>query len=113
MPDCLFCQIVARELDADVVHETETTLAFRDINPVAPVHVLVIPKRHVASSQELGSPDAELLGELFEAIKTVAEDADVNAGYRLVTNVGAAAGQTVAHLHFHVIGGRGLSWPPG
>ena len=113
MADCLFCEIVAHELDADVVHESEGTLAFRDIKPVAPVHVLVIPKRHVATSQELGSGDGDLLAELFETIRTVAEHADVDAGYRLVTNIGAAAGQTVDHLHFHVIGGRSLSWPPG
>ena len=113
MADCLFCEIVAHELDADIVHETPNTLAFRDINPVAPVHVLVIPKRHVATSQELGTGSGELLAELFETVKTVAEHADVDAGYRLVTNIGAAAGQTVPHVHFHVIGGRSLSWPPG
>ncbi len=113
MTNCLFCEITAHELDADIVHETPNTLAFRDINPAAPVHVLVIPKRHVATSQELGAEDGDLLGELFETIATVAEHADVDAGYRLVTNIGAAAGQTVQHLHFHVIGGRDLSWPPG
>jgi len=113
MPDCLFCEIVAHELDADVVHETPNTVAFRDIHPVAPVHILVIPKRHVATSQELGSAHGELLGELFETIRVVAEHDDVDGGYRLVTNIGAAAGQTVQHLHFHVIGGRSLSWPPG
>ena len=113
MSDCLFCEIVAHELDADVVHETPNTLAFRDINPVAPVHVLVIPKRHIATSQELGSSNKDILGELFETIAAVAQDADVDAGYRLVTNIGPAAGQTVHHLHFHVIGGRSLSWPPG
>ena len=113
MTDCLFCEIVAHELDADVVHETEGTLAFRDIHPVAEVHILVIPKRHVATSQELGSGDGGLLAELFETIRTVAEESDVDAGYRLVTNIGAAAGQTVNHLHFHVMGGRPFSWPPG
>jgi len=113
MADCLFCKIAARELDADVVHETESTLAFKDINPGAPVHVLVIPKSHVVSSRELGSADGALLGELFETIRIVAERSDVSGGYRLVTNVGAEGGQTVPHLHFHVLGGRALSWPPG
>lgn len=113
MSDCLFCEIVAHELDADVVHETEGTVAFRDINPAAPVHILVIPKRHIATSQELGSEDGDLLAELFETIQRVAELSEIDAGYRLVTNIGTAAGQTVQHLHFHVIGGRSLSWPPG
>ncbi len=113
MSDCLFCKIVSKEIEADVVHESTEVLAFKDINPAAPVHVLVIPKRHVVASQELGAADGDLLGELFETIRTVAESSDVAAGYRLVTNVGAAAGQTVHHLHFHVIGGRDLSWPPG
>ena len=113
MADCLFCKIVAREIESEIVHETEGILAFRDINPAAPVHVLVIPKRHVASSEDLGATDGDLLAELFETTRTVARENGVSGGYRLVTNVGADAGQTVHHLHLHVIGGRGLSWPPG
>lgn len=113
MADCLFCKIAAKELDSEVVHETGTTIAFTDINPAAPTHVLVIPKRHIASAQELTASDAGLLGELFEAIGRVASDAGIEGGYRLVTNIGADAGQSVDHLHFHVLGGRSLSWPPG
>ena len=113
MADCLFCKIAAKEIDAEVVHETDNTIAFKDINPGAPTHVLVIPKRHIVSSHELGSSDADLLGELFDAIATVASDAGVDGGYRVVTNIGADAGQSVLHVHFHVLGGRSMSWPPG
>lgn len=113
MADCLFCKIANHEIDSEIVLETEGTVAFRDINPVAPSHVLVIPKRHVASAHELGGGDAGLLGELFETVTRVASDAGIAEGYRVVTNVGADAGQTVHHLHLHVIGGRSMSWPPG
>lgn len=113
MADCLFCKIVAREIPGEIVHETDGTLAFQDINPAAPTHVLVIPKKHIASAHDVGAADAELLGELFETMKKVADDAGVSGGHRLVTNVGAEAGQSVDHLHFHVLGGRGMSWPPG
>lgn len=113
MTDCLFCKIVNGEIPAEVLHETDATLAFQDINPAAPTHVLVIPKRHIGSAHELSSADSELLGEMFETMAKVAEDAGVDSGHRLVTNVGADAGQSVDHLHFHVLGGRSMSWPPG
>ena len=113
MPDCLFCKIVSKELDADVVHESSEVLAFKDINPGAPTHLLVIPKRHIASAQDLGRDDSDLLGEIFETISALAASSDVDRGYRIVTNVGGDAGQTVHHLHFHLLGGRSLSWPPG
>lgn len=113
MSDCLFCNIVAKKIDADVVHESSEVLAFKDINPGAPTHVLVIPKRHIASADELGSGDEALLVDLFETMAAVATAAGLDSGHRLVTNVGADAGQTVHHLHFHVLGGRELSWPPG
>jgi histidine triad (HIT) family protein len=111
--DCLFCKIVAGEIPSEKVLETDTAFAFRDINPAAPTHVLVIPKRHVASVHELGEGDAEELADLFDVMKQVAEAEGVAEGYRIVTNKGAAAGQSVFHLHFHVLGGRPLSWPPG
>jgi histidine triad (HIT) family protein len=111
--DCLFCKIVAGEIPSDKVLETDDVLAFRDINPGAPTHVLVIPKRHVASVHELERSDAEEVASLFDAIKQVAEQEGVRDGYRVVTNVGADAGQSVFHLHLHVLGGRPLSWPPG
>jgi len=107
--DCVFCKIVAGEIPSTKLYEDEHVLAFRDINPVAPVHVLVIPKQHLASAAELGAEQGELLGRLFAAIRKVAAETGVaETGYRVVTNVGKDAGQVVFHVHFHVIGGRPL-----
>ncbi len=111
---CLFCRIIAGEIPSDTVYEDELVLAFDDINPVAPVHQLIIPLRHVASAAELTESDAELLGRVFAVAADLAREAGLaEGGYRVVTNVGADGGQSVAHLHFHLIGGRGMSWPPG
>lgn len=112
--DCLFCRIVRREIPAQIVHETETVLAFRDIDPKAPLHVLVVPKRHIDSLNAVAGADAATLGELIVAARDIAaaEGVDEN-GYRLVINTGAGAGQTVWHLHLHVLAGRALTWPPG
>ncbi|CAN5683813.1 histidine triad nucleotide-binding protein [soil metagenome] len=112
-PDCLFCKIAATEIPADIVHQDDLVVAFRDVSPKAPTHVLLIPRRHVASAAELGGTDSEMLGRLFEVAARVARDAGVERGYRLVTNVGSGAGQSVFHLHFHLLGGRSLGWPPG
>jgi len=117
--DCLFCRMVAGEIPPDVVRETDRTLAFRDINPQAPTHVLVIPKEHHATLGALAGADAELTAELVAAAHAVAVQeglvtADVpEPGYRVVANTGPQAGQTVHHVHLHVLGGRGLGWPPG
>jgi histidine triad (HIT) family protein len=113
MSDCLFCKIVSKEIDADVVHESSEVLAFKDIDPQAPTHVLVIPKRHVASANELGPDDRDMLIDIFETITSVAKTSEVADGHRIVTNVGRDAGQSVDHLHFHLLGGRALGWPPG
>ncbi len=113
MAGCLFCKIASKELDSEVVYETDEVLAFKDINPAAPTHVLVIPKRHIASAHELGPDDGDLLAQLFGATSAIAADAGISEGYRIVTNIGGEAGQTIHHLHLHVIGGRQLSWPPG
>lgn len=110
--DCLFCRIAAGEVPADVVHQDDQTVAFRDINPRAPTHVLVIPRRHVPSVANLTDADGDLLGALFGAVRRVAEDAGLR-DYRVVSNTGAGAGQSVFHLHLHVLGGRPMSWPPG
>ena len=112
MTDCLFCKIAAKDLDSETVHESENILAFRDINPAAPTHILVIPKKHVSSAAELTGDDGPLLGEIFETIARLASDAGSDS-YRVVTNIGGDAGQTVHHLHFHLIAGRSMSWPPG
>lgn len=112
--DCLFCRIVSGDQDADVVAEDDDWLAFRDINPQAPTHVLVIPKRHVGSVDELDDADRDLAGELLLAARRVARQEGVaDEGYRLVTNTGRRAGQSVFHLHVHVLGGRSMKWPPG
>jgi histidine triad (HIT) family protein len=111
-PDCLFCKIVAGEIPSDRVHEDDRVIVFRDINPRAPTHVLAIPRRHIPSVAELTDADGELLGALFGALRQVAEAAGLK-GYRIVTNVGPESGQSVFHLHFHLLGGRSMSWPPG
>jgi histidine triad (HIT) family protein len=113
-PDCMFCKIAAGNVPAEIVHQDDLVVAFRDISPKAPTHVLLIPRRHVASAADLGVLCAEMLGRLFSVAAQVGRDAGVaERGYRLVTNVGAGAGQSVFHLHFHLLGGRSLSWPPG
>ena len=112
--DCLFCKIVAGELPADVVRRTDRVLAFRDINPQAPTHVLVIPKDHHPDAAALAAADPGLLGEvLSEAREVAAGDGVEKSGYRIVFNTGKGAGQTVFHVHAHVLGGRDLGWPPG
>lgn len=113
MADCPFCKIASKELEADIVAETERVVAFRDINPGAPTHVLVIPREHVASAAQLGRDHATLLGELFEVMARTASDEGLDGGFRIVTNTGPDAGQSVHHLHFHILGGRALAWPPG
>ncbi len=110
----IFAKIIDREIPADIVYEDEQCLAFRDINPVAPVHVLVIPKKPIDMIANMGADDEALVGHLFTAANTVAKELGLaDGGYRLVMNNGAGAGQTVFHVHLHVIGGRDLSWPPG
>ncbi|MET9252579.1 histidine triad nucleotide-binding protein [Streptomyces sp. NPDC003717] len=110
--DCLFCKIVAGEIPATLVRETETTVAFRDINPQAPTHVLVIPKAHHKDAAALAAADPALTADVLRETAAVAEQEQLES-YRTVFNTGAGAGQTVWHAHAHVIGGRGLQWPPG
>lgn len=112
-PDCLFCKIVAGETPSDQVHADDDVIAFRDIAPRAPTHVLVIPRRHIPDAQALTDADGDLLSKLFGVVRRVAEDAGLSNGYRVVTNVGPESGQTVFHLHFHLLGGRPMDWPPG
>lgn len=112
-PDCIFCKIAAKEVASDIVYESDQVVAFPDINPQAPVHLLIIPKKHIANIGEIGSEDQDLLYQIGEAVKKLAEQYQLEDGYRLVTNCGTAAGQTVNHLHFHLLGGRNLTWPPG
>ncbi len=114
MSDCLFCKMVNKEIEPDVVYETQSVLAFRDTNPQAPVHILVIPKEHVSTINDLAENHAHLVGELFLAAKTIAAAEGIaERGYRAVMNCNREAGQAVFHIHLHVLGGRALSWPPG
>ena len=114
MDDCLFCKFASGAIVPAVVYQTDRVLAFKDINPQAPTHVLIIPRRHVATLNDLAAADAALVGELFLAAKEVARLAGVaESGYRVVLNCGAGAGQSVFHLHLHLLGGRRMHWPPG
>jgi histidine triad (HIT) family protein len=115
MPDaCVFCRIVAREVPATVVHETDTVLVFRDLNPQAPTHMLAIPKAHHADAAAMASADPALAGEVISAARQAAADDGIEAsGYRLVFNTGRDGAQTVFHAHCHLLGGRPMSWPPG
>lgn len=112
--DCIFCAIAAGAIKSDIVYRDDLVVAFRDISPVAPVHVLVVPRKHIGSLLDLGPQDGELLTAIHRAIQQVARDQGVaGSGFRVVANVGEGAGQSVGHLHYHVLGGRALAWPPG
>ena len=112
--DCLFCKIVAGDIPADIVYESDSALAFRDINPQAPTHVLVIPRQHISTINDLESDHRETIGDLYLAAKEIAlAEGVAEEGYRAVMNCNAGAGQSVFHIHLHVLGGRGLTWPPG
>lgn len=114
MTDCLFCKIIAGDIPSDKIYEDDHVYAFRDINPVAPLHVLIIPKQHIAMINDLEAADAETMGRLFIAAKYIAKELGfAEQGYRTVMNCGEAAGQTVFHVHLHLLAGRDLSWPPG
>ncbi len=112
-PDTIFGKIIRREIPADIVHEDNLCLAFRDINPQAPVHILVIPKKPIPQLAAATPEDHAVLGHLLLVVTRVAEQAGLANGYRVVINNGADAGQSVDHLHFHILGGRSLGWPPG
>ncbi|MBW3566569.1 MAG: histidine triad nucleotide-binding protein [Proteobacteria bacterium] len=114
MSDCLFCKMVNGEIKPDTVHETEEMLAFRDINPQAPTHVLVVPKKHISTINDLEPQHETLIGKMYLAAKTIAKREGIaEDGYRTVMNCGEGAGQSVFHIHLHVLGGRRMKWPPG
>ncbi|HCN06722.1 MAG TPA: histidine triad nucleotide-binding protein [Lentisphaeria bacterium] len=114
MADCLFCKMVSGEINPDTVYEDDDILAFKDINPQAPLHVLIIPKAHIATVNDLSDANAATVGRLFLTAKQIAADNDLtDPGYRLVVNCNADAGQTVFHIHLHLLGGRPMTWPPG
>lgn len=113
MADCLFCKICRKEIPAQLVFEDELAVAFKDINPQAPTHVLIVPKKHVAGLAACSSEDTALLGHIQQVARRLASEGGLNNGFRVVTNNGRGAGQSVDHLHYHMLGGRAMKWPPG
>jgi histidine triad (HIT) family protein len=114
MPECLFCRIINREIPGAIVYEDERVLAFSDINPLAPTHVLIVPKRHITSLNDLSVEDDQLVGELVRRAAAIAKERGIAAGgFRTVFNTNPDAGQTVFHIHLHLLGGRTMGWPPG
>lgn len=110
---CVFCKIIGGQLPASKVYESETVLAFHDASPKAPTHILLVPKKHIARIADLSEGDAQLMGDLILAARTVAAQQGVADGFRLVANNGESSGQSVFHIHFHLLAGRRMSWPPG
>lgn len=113
MAETIFQKIIDKEIPAEIVYEDELCLAFKDISPQAPVHLVVIPKKPIESVDDVAEEDEAIVGHLFLAMRKIAEQEGIDRGYRVVTNCGRAAGQEVMHLHFHMLAGRGFSWPPG
>ncbi len=113
MPETVFQKIIDREIPADIVYEDDLCLAFRDVSPQAPTHVLIIPKKPIESIEQIADEDAELMGHLWITIRKLASELSLDDGYRVVVNCGKDGGQTVDHLHFHLLGGRAMAWPPG
>jgi len=112
--DCLFCRILEGDIPADIVYESDTAIAFRDINPQAPTHVVIIPRKHIATINDIVADDHAIVGSLYTAASAIARDEGFSEeGYRVVMNCNKAAGQTVFHIHLHLLGGRVLTWPPG
>lgn len=113
MSDCIFCSIIKDEIPSSKIFEDEKILAFKDIQPAAPVHIIIIPKKHIKSINDISNNDNELIGHIFNVAKKIAaENKLMENGYRIVTNCGKDGGQSVEHLHFHLLGGRNLNWPP-
>ncbi len=111
--DCLFCKIIAGDIPCSKVFEDDKVLAFKDIEPQAPFHILIIPKEHIPSAAAIDGGNSHIVAHIFEVAAIIAKDNNLDDGFRLVTNSGADAGQTVGHLHFHMLAGRSLAWPPG
>ena len=114
MNDCLFCKMIAGEIPCDIVYENESVFAFRDIDPKAPTHILLIPRKHIRSINELGESERNLAGELLLTAKKIAKDEGIDkSGFRTIFNTNSDGGQTVFHIHMHILGGRKMAWPPG
>lgn len=114
MSDCIFCKIANKEINSEIVYEDDKVISFKDLNPQAPVHVLIIPKEHFSSTLEINDSNSEIVGNVFAAAVKIAKKLGIDKnGFRIVNNCGEDGGQTVGHMHFHMLGGRNLGWPPG
>ena len=113
MAECIFCKIASKELKSEIVYEDDEVVAFKDINPQAPVHILIIPRKHIEKISDMEESDIPLIGKLFFVASKIAKELNLEDGYRLVINNGRNAGQAVFHIHLHLLGGRKFSWPPG
>jgi len=112
--DCLFCKIIDKEIPSEILYEDDSVIAFKDVNPQAPIHILVIPKEHIESARDIDKDNCHVIGHIFAVIRDLAKELGLDEdGYRVVNNCGKHGGQTVSHIHFHILGGRQLSWPPG
>lgn len=111
--DCLFCKIIGGEIPSNKVYEDDTVFAFKDIDPQAPVHILIVPKEHIASAKDINETNSAVVAHIFEVAAKIAKEEGLDDGYRIVNNCGDSAGQTVKHLHFHLMGGREFTWPAG
>lgn len=111
--DCVFCKIANREIPCKKAYEDDRVLAFYDLDPQAPVHILIIPKEHIQSVEEITAENSAIVGHIFEVAAKLAKENGLNEGFRVVSNVGKDGGQSVPHLHFHLLGGRSMKWPPG
>ena len=113
MNDCLFCKIIKGEIPSSKIYENEFVYAFKDIDPQAPFHAIIVPKEHIASADEITADNSHFIAKIFEAVALIAKQENLENGYRVVNNCGKDGGQTVGHIHFHLLGGRNLQWPPG
>ena len=114
MEDCLFCKIIDGQIDSDIVYEDNKVIAFKDINPQAPTHILIVPKKHISTLLDLEEEDNQLIGHIYQVANELAKEEGIaEDGFRVVSNCKEAGGQTVFHIHYHLLGGRDLQWPPG
>lgn len=113
MEDCIFCKIIRKDISTSLLYEDDKVVAFRDINPQAPVHFLVVPKEHIQCAKDIDEDNSHIIGHIFHVINLIAKDEGLDLGYRVVNNCGSHGGQTVNHIHFHVLGKRQMLWPPG
>jgi len=112
--DCIFCEIVKKQIPCEIIYEDDSVIGFKDISPQAPVHVIIIPKVHISNINDISEDESDVIGHIFIAAKKIAKDLGISeTGYRIISNCGEDGGQTVQHIHFHLLGGRMLKWPPG